>query len=132
MLKLSAWLGFLASVTVHLCTLNGFVPLGKAAFILHAGMFVVLFPALLIYGPTLKLQGWWRTFRAFPILSQLLVVALFANCIVAMVTMRHLPKNPVGADFVQMLRGFSSIWCYLYFLVASLVSKPPGRLAGGL
>lgn len=124
-LKLSAWIGFLASLSIHLCTLSGFVPFGKATFILHVGMFVVMLPAILIYGRALKAQGMWRTFRRFPILSQLMIVALLVNGIATMATMPHLPRNPTGADFAQMIRGFSAIWCYLYFLIASLVSRPP-------
>lgn len=124
-LKLFAWFALITSAAVHIGTLNGFVPLGHASLILHVGMFVVLIPTIVIHGRALKAQGMWRTFRGFPILSQVLVVALLAYTGTTMASSGHLPKNPTGADFVQMMKMFSSMWCYMYFLIACLISHPP-------
>jgi hypothetical protein len=121
MLRALAWCGFLASLAIHIGTLNGLEPLGKAAYVFHVGLFVVAFPTLFIHNAALKSYGLWKTFRGFPLISQLLIPALL---IYALATMQHLPPSK-SSESLDTVKVFSSMWCYLYFLVASLLSYPP-------
>ena len=121
--------GFLASLVCHIM---GWMliepPLGKAVFLLHAGIFVVWFPLVIFANQTkpskeggnmahliAELPTWMRVAGGF------LVFYTIINFIYFLICTSKYPKN--GVPFLLELRGFSGHWMLFYgFALAGFVA----------
>ncbi|HEY4968851.1 MAG TPA: hypothetical protein VII35_03035 [Steroidobacteraceae bacterium] len=121
-----ALLGFGLSVAAHVLALTGIVPpLPQPMFVfaLHAGIFIVFVPAVLISRQ--RAQGGARTnlndiARGSPLWIGALLLLLFAYAVVNFVLVFSLDNAPrgtalTGNEFLKTLRGFSGHWMLFYF-----------------
>jgi hypothetical protein len=132
-----AALGFILSVTAHCVSLAGVqLPGGGLVWALHAGIFVVWLPAVLVsakvarYG---KQRDFWKTvLAACPVWMRRGLYGLFAyaiiNFAIFMVTTSHQMKSQAGAAPPSVIRGFSGHWMVFYgaafVLLYSRVNAP--------
>ena len=113
-----AALGLVLSVFVHLSALLQFRnPLGKAAWALHVGIFVVGFPAVLVaqrLTNEAKQKDWWRVaLRGCPRWMQYMTYAFFVYAILNF-GLFVLTGKAAKEDESIVLRGFSGHWMVFY------------------
>src|SRR5262249_25867443 len=121
-------LGLIASIVVHLSTVIGVPnPLGRAAWALHAGVFVVWFPAVLVgirLSRDFKNKDLWRAaLRGCPPWLTYAAGAFFVYALInfALFMLTSVHGKPTES---QELRGFSGHWMAFYAVgIAMLYSS---------
>ena len=133
-LTLSRRLAYLAAAGVclslasHISSLFGHTgPLGPFAFVLHIGVFAVMFPAMLL-GRRLTgqrdtsrgagLASWSRLFSGCPAFARILLVAFAVYALINFFSLLPVPHPPPHEGFNPMspadVRLFSGHWIVLY------------------
>jgi hypothetical protein len=120
-----AWVGLALSVWSHLDALVGHQgPLGDHEFWLHAGIFVVWFPAVMVslrLTRDFKQKDYWKAaLRGCPTWMKYMVYGFFGYAILNFaVFIASAPKGSSGPMTPSDVRGFSGHWMFFYSAAAA-------------
>jgi hypothetical protein len=133
--------GFALSAIAHITSIAGVeLPGGKAVFLLHAGIFVVWLPALLVMhrvsGGINRRDLWKVALSGCPSWMRTAVYAIFVyaflNFFYFFATTAGLPKHASGGvSTIAEVRGFSGHWMIFYsaaFAILYSARNRPGLL----
>ena len=116
-----ALIGFIVSTIVHIAALMG-TKIFPEAEILHVGIFVVFFPAILSTIRVQKLRMnrsdvWKLLLLGCPSWMKKVTYVLFSYAIVNFIIFAILPKGSPqnGSMPVEVIRGFSGHWIIFYW-----------------
>jgi len=119
---IAAGIGFALSVMAHLLALAGIEPPGGSlVWDLHAGIFVVWIPAVIVSMRTTRFSGrkdfWKVALSGCPVWMRRVFYVIFAyaiiNFILFAITAANEPR-PHGEASASMIRGFSGHWMAFY------------------
>ena len=118
-----ALVGFAASLAVHVFSLLGQPnPFGPWAWGLHAGVFVVWFPAVLVahrLSKTAKRADFWKAvLRGCPSWVRTGAYALCAYAVLNFLLFLCIPRPHTPT---QDFRGFSGHWLVFYYFAAAIL-----------
>jgi hypothetical protein len=138
-----AAIGLFLSVMSHLATLAGFAePLGNHAWLLHPGIFIVWFPAILVAQRLTRGaprdRFWEIALRGCPSWMKYMVYGFFVYALVNFlffVLSIELHKPPTMASMppLSIVRGFSAHWMAFYsaaFAILYSGAASPGDRSG--
>lgn len=136
-----AGIGLVLSLAVHLSALAGDALFGNAAFALHAGVFVVWIPTVIIARRTTRdfnsKDFWKAALRGCPAWMKWLTYGFFAYALVNfayfLLTSAIASGHPSRPPQAAMLRGFSGHWMAFYSAAMSVVyssTRIPSHDAG--
>jgi hypothetical protein len=113
--------GLVASLIAHVCALIGYPgPFGRATWLLHVGIFVVWFPAVLVaqrLTKDFKRKDFWKAaVRGCPRWLRVMTVIFFGYALVnfAVFFAMTVGHGHPRVDEVTELRGFSGHWLAFY------------------
>ncbi|HWL54974.1 MAG TPA: hypothetical protein VNQ90_21200 [Chthoniobacteraceae bacterium] len=117
-----AAIGFLASVGAHIASLLDLtLPGGKLVWLLHAGVFIVWFPAILLASRINRgrpqFEYWKSVLSGCPPWMRYAVCALFVYAIgnfAWFMATTGLQPPPIGDAPPSIVRGFSGHWLIFY------------------
>jgi len=138
-LMLLAALGFLLSVAAHVASIANIpLPGGQSIWLLHAGIFVVWLPTVLVAVRVTRgerRQDFWKVLlsgcpRWMRISAYVLVVYVILNFLYFMATSSQV-RHAAGDPPPSVIRGFSGHWMIFYgaaFMTLYSVIKRPALL----
>ena len=115
--------GFILSLFVHILGLLNKAPfLGWFAILLHLGIFIAFFGALVAFFRLRQSEGkdfWKRALRASPVWMRwvllLFFIYAFANFLIFWNKLSNLSGKSSGEIMAIVLRGISGHWLFFYF-----------------
>jgi hypothetical protein len=124
-----ALIGLALSILCHLAALSGSAgPLGRFAWLLHIGVFVVWIPAVLISGRkarTVNRRDFWKVaLRACPRWMKYTVYGFFGYAALNFIIFMASPASIGGGPDPMppaVVRGFSGHWMVFYSTAAALL-----------
>jgi hypothetical protein len=124
-----AGIGLVLSLAVHVASLAGIALFGGKAFALHAGIFVVWIPTVIVAQRSTRefkqKDVWTAALRGCPSWMKTLTGGFFAYALVNLayffITTAGVRSNHSGAPDAAILRAFSGHWMLFYSAAMSVL-----------